>query len=358
MKIIVVGGGIFGVTVAFRLSKNHSVDLFEKNNDILMASSDINQCRVHRGYHYPRSDDTVKEVLDANSSFIEEFGDAIMDNTENYYCIAKQDSLVSVDQYIQFCKRNNLEYELSELDIINKKSISLCVKVKEHLFDHNKLKKICWKKLQDSGVNIFLNKIATDDIFDQYDFVIICTYGDNESLLKKFPKYIQEYQFEVCEKVFVNLPQSLKDKSILIMDGPFIGIDPVGSTGMFIIGDVVHTVLQRTIGTHAEIDPKYVALLNKGIIINPPISNFELTIEKGSQFMPEIKKAQYVGSSFCIKTTLAHVDKTDERPTLINKINDKIVTVFSGKIPTCVEVAKELEQMIQNIEKTNIRRSV
>lgn len=356
MRIAIIGGGIFGVTAAFRLAKNHSVDLFEKNNDILMAASDINQCRVHRGYHYPRSDSTVKEVLDANNSFMEEFGDAIMGNIKNYYCIAKHDSLVSVDQYIQFCKRNNLEYELSEPGIIDKDSIDLCIKVKEGLFDHSKLKKICWKKLRDSGVNVFLNYAATDEIFDRYDFVAICTYGQTGKLLEKFPEFQKEFQFEICEKIFVKLPKSFNNTSVLIMDGPFMGIDPIGDTGMFIIGDVVHTVLQRTVGKQPDIDLKYVPLLNKGIITNPPTSNFKLFIESGSRFMPGIKNAEYVGSSFCIKSVLPHVDKTDERPTVVNKINEKIVTVFSGKIPTCVEAAKELEQIIQNLERKQSKK--
>ena len=33
MKIAVIGGGIFGVTAAFTLSKHHNVELFEKNNE-------------------------------------------------------------------------------------------------------------------------------------------------------------------------------------------------------------------------------------------------------------------------------------------------------------------------------------
>ncbi|MDE2589850.1 MAG: FAD-dependent oxidoreductase [Patescibacteria group bacterium] len=358
MKIAVIGGGIFGVTVAVRLAKSHSVDLFEKNSDILMAASDVNQCRVHRGYHYPRSDSTVKEVLDANESFTEEFSKAIINNVDNYYCISKHDSLVSAEQYIAFCKRNGLEYEIKELDVIDRNSVDLCVKVKECLFDHSKLKKICWQKLLDSSVNIFLNRTATEEIFDNYDFVVICTYADNGKFLKKFPQFQREYQFEVCEKVFVKLPPSFDNKSVLIMDGPFMGIDPIGDTGMFIIGDVAHTVLQRNLGKYPEIDSKYIPLLDKGIIANPPISNFNLFIESGVRFMPEMKKAKYIGSSFCIKTTLAHVDKTDERPTLINRISDKIVTVFSGKIPTCVEAAKELEEITQEIERKNHRRVV
>ena len=354
MKIAIIGAGIFGVTAAFRLSKNHSVDLFEKNEDIMMASSDINQCRVHRGYHYPRSISTVKEVLHANISFTKEFGDAIMKNTENYYCISKHDSLVSSEQFIEFCDENNLEYEISTPDIINKDSIEICIKVKENLFDHKKLKSICWKKLKENNVNVILNTEATDSIFEKYDFTIICTYGQTGNLLEKFPEHNKEYQFEVCEKVFVKLPKIFENISVLVMDGPFMGIDPVGDTGMFIIGDVVHTVHERNIGKQPKINPIFLPLLNKGIIARPPISKLDLFIESGAKFMPEIKNAEYLGSSFCIKTVLPNVDKTDERPTLIKKINDKMVTVFSGKIPTCVEAAKQLENMIKKIEQENM----
>jgi len=138
--------------------------------------------------------------------------------------------------------------------------------------------------------------------------------------------------------------------SILVMDGPFTGIDPVGDTEMHIIGDVEHTVHQRTIGSNPEIESRYIPLLNKGIITNPPVSKYNLFMESILRFMPEIKNAQYIGSSFGIKTTLPYVDKTDERPTLVRKINDKIVTVFSGKIPTCVEAAKEIEKIVNRLE--------
>ena len=40
------------------------------------------------------------------------------------------------------------------------------------------------------------------------------------------------------------------------------------------------------------------------------------------------------------------MEETDERPTLVRKINDKIISVFSGKIPTCVNAAKKVEEMI------------
>jgi len=348
MKIAVIGGGIFGVTAAIVLSTKFEVDLFEKHNDILMAGSDVHQCRIHRGYHYPRSTETVSSVLKSQKSFYDFFSSAIMHDIEPYYCISKRGSLTSAKEYLDFCKRSGLEYEKSTIAPIDNSKIDLCVKVNENLFDHSKLKKICWNKLQQSQVNINLNNTVNEQIFENYDQIVISTYADLNKLLSHYPGHQLNYQFEVCEKVFVKLPHLFQNKSILIMDGPFMSIDPVGSTDYFIIGDVVNTVHQRNIGKFPEIDEKYIGLLNKGILSNPPISNYNKFINSASEFMPEIKNAEYVGSSFCIKTVLANVDKTDERPTLIRQVTPNITIIFSGKIPTCIETAHEVLRNLTN----------
>ena len=353
MKIAVIGAGIFGVSISFTLAHDHTIDLYERNSDILMAASDINQCRVHRGYHYPRSNETVLELLDANTNFTNEFNDAIMSNTTIYYAIAKNDSLTTSTEYIEFCKRNNLEYDICQPSFLNNDLIDLCIKVDEHLFDHDKLKQICWNKLKSSNVNVLLNTEATQTIFDDYDLVIICTYGDWKHLVKDQTKLKQNFQFEVCEKVFVTLPENFTNTSLLIMDGPFMSIDPVGDTGMFIIGDVVHTVRQRSIGKSPVIDEKYLPFLNKGILTNCPVSNYQLFLDSAARFMPELENAKYVGSSFCIKTTLANVDSTDTRPTIIDQIDSKTITVFSGKIPTCIETALKIKELVFKIEQNN-----
>ena len=349
MKIAVIGAGIFGATISFKLAEKYSVDLFEKNDDILKSASDVNQCRVHRGYHYPRSDATVEELHEAENSFNEEFSDAIMKNTENYYCIAKKDSLTTADEYLKFCTRHKLEYKISDLDVIDKKNIDLCVKVKENLFDHRKLKEICWRKMKKNNVNVHLRNQVDEKIVDNYDLVIVCTYADTNKFLKSFPKFQQEFQFEICEKIFVRLSNRFQNKSILIMDGPFMGIDPVGQTGTFIIGDVIHTVCHRNVGKYPDIKPEFLPLLDKGMIKDPPITNFKSFIESGCRFMPDLKKSIHVGSSFCIKTVLPHSDRTDERPSIVRTINDKVITVFSGKIPTCVQVANKI---VANVERS------
>ena len=348
MKIAIVGGGIFGITCAIKLAPENQVTIFEKNNDILKSASDTHQCRIHRGYHYPRSDNTVRELLSSGSSFVNEFSDAVMKTTENFYCVSKNDSLVNADEYIDFCNRNSLEFEKSDLEIIDKDSIQLCLKVRENLYDYEKFKKICWQKLKNLGVKVNLNNQVGDEIFDEFDFVVICTYANINSLLDKFPKKQRDFQFEICEKIFVELPNEFKNKSVLIMDGPFMSIDPVGEKDIFIIGDVVNTVHERYIGKLPKFDPKFLPLLDKGIIKNPAITNKELFLKSASNFFPDVSKAKYVGSSFTIKTVLPNVDSSDERPTIIEKINDKIITVFSGKIPTCVDTANQVKLLIKN----------
>lgn len=349
MKIAVIGAGIFGVTAALKLSNYFSVDLYEKNSDIFQSASGINQYRIHRGYHYPRSKDTVSSVLKAEKNFNEQFHDAIINYRNHYYCISKRDSLTSAEQYLEFCDENNLEYQLDTPTIIDKNSVELCVKVKESLFDPMELKKICSNKLKNSNISLFLNTMATNEILQEYDFVIIATYAYLNQLLEKFPNDQLDYQFELCEKPLVRLPSSFHNTSMVIMDGPFMSVDPYGkSDDLFVLGNVVHAIHQNSIGKLPQFDEKFNHLLDSGIVKNPNISNFHRFIESASEFMPEIKKAEHIGSMYTIRTVLPKVEKTDERPTIVRKINNQTFTIFSGKIPTCVDAADELTQSILN----------
>ena len=41
LKIAVIGGGIFGITTAIKLSRQHDVSIYEKNSYILKGASDV-----------------------------------------------------------------------------------------------------------------------------------------------------------------------------------------------------------------------------------------------------------------------------------------------------------------------------
>ena len=50
-----------------------------------------------------------------------------------------------------------------------------------------------------------------DKILKNFDWVVICTYSNLNSLIQKYPNLQKEYQFEVCEKPVVKLPESFRN---------------------------------------------------------------------------------------------------------------------------------------------------
>lgn len=348
VRIAVVGGGIFGVTAAVKLARaGFSVDLFEKEKDILQAASGINQFRLHRGYHYPRSPETMKDCIRAEASFIGEYGGAVISGDHHHYCIAKEDSLIHYKDYVKVCRDFSLGFVEARLALVNHEKIGVSIRGEESRVDPDKLRKICWQKLKPVGVNVKLKKAVKAAELKKYDFRVIATYANLNEFLPLTKR--RDYQFELCEKPVVKLPREFNKQCLVVMDGPFMCIDPLGKTGNFLLGNVVHAIHQTNIGEKPEFDKTFKPLLNNGIIRNPPITNFTKFIESGAEFIPGLTKAKHVGSMFTFRTVLPYKEKTDERPTIVNKIDPKTVTIFSGKIGNCVEAADEVLKMVQMI---------
>ena len=343
-KIAVVGGGVFGCTSAWKMAKEgYDVTLYEKNNDIITQASNINQYRLHRGYHYPRSKETARQSILGESSFIKEYGDAIINgNIEHYYCIAREDSLVTAEQYKRFLDDMNLHYEEKKLDFIRENVVDLVVQVNEFLFDSNKLRKICWDKLKEYKVNVNLNTEYTSD--STHDYVINSTYSNLNKLIPVERQ--RDYQFELCEKPVIKLPKQYKNKSIVIMDGPFMCIDPYGDTGLHVMGNVVHAIHSTNIGKFPEYDSKFDELLNKGMVKNPSVTNIDKFMETARKFFTDIDKAEHVGSMFTFRTVLPNRDKDDARPTLVEQTDSNQFTLFSGKIGTCIDASDKILEMV------------
>ena len=45
---------------------------------------------------------------------------------------------------------------------------------------------------------------------------------------------------------------------------------------------------------------------------------------------------------YTIRTVPPYREHDDSRPTIIEQIDEKTIVVFSGKIPTCIDVAEQI----------------
>ena len=341
-RVLVVGGGIFGGTAGIELStRGYNVTLHEELDDLMKCASGINQYRLHKGYHYPRSKETTSECLVGIKSFKRKYEECVVNgNIKHSYAIAEKGSLVDSGQYLDFLNDMDLNYKKTE----NLKGSQLTVDVNEQLFDSQKLREIIKRRLSFSRVNVIYNKSTTTDDFNDYDFVVISTYSKINDLLKDK----RQYQYEVIEKPVVRLPRRYKDKSIVVMDGPFMCLDPF-EDDLHVLGHVKHAIHSTNVGTFPIIPNKDIkSYLNRGVITNPKVTKIKKFIEAGQQFFEEFDNLEHVGSMFTIRTVLSNRDFDDARPTLVNKIDDKVFTIFSGKIGTCVESSNQLLKLIRS----------
>lgn len=347
LHVAVVGGGIFGATAAVELARHgHRVELFERGNDLLTAASGINQYRLHRGYHYPRSRTTAIECRDSEPAFRSAFPEAVVESPDHFYAISERDSLTSADEYLRFCEALELEVEIESPTVLRPDAVSLAIRGRESLFDPVVLRRLVWEQLRVTGVTVHLETEVAPDDLRGFDTAIVATYAEVNRLAPDVPGARPVYQFEICEKPVVRLPAAYKADSVVVMDGPFMCFDPLADSGLFVLGNVVHAVHQRSIGRIPEVPAEYAHLLNQGIVEQPSITNIEHFINEGMKYFEGFDQAEHVGSMFTIRAVLPGVDRTDERPTLVRQIDERTITVFSGKIDTCIRAAESVAHLV------------
>ena len=172
---------------------------------------------------------------------------------------------------------------------------------------------------------------------------MIATYAKMNELLDE-PR---QYQYEVIEKPVVKLPKKYKNKSVVVMDGPFMCLDPY-KNGYHVLGHVKHAIHSTNVGDYPMVLNKdIVGYINNGVIHNPKITKIKKFIDAGMEFFEDFDKLEHIGSMFTIRTVLADRDHDDARPTLVRQEAHNVYTIFSGKIGTCVEAANQVVERIK-----------
>jgi hypothetical protein len=332
-KIAVAGAGIYGSTVAIRLAEQgHSVRLFDPLG-VMRAASAINQYRVHAGYHYPRSPETIQETQEARAEFIRAFEPAIVRNSNHYYAIPKQDSRTPPDVYEKVMRDHSLPLKLCRPAWMHFGFIDRCYEVAEHIYDPDVLRELVESRIQALGIP-FEQKAFNAKMRAEYDFVVWATYGLGPSR-----RVFKIAKFQVAEKMLIELPMPLQHVALVVVDGPFTAFDPYGSSKRSLFGSAKNTNHWTTTDPDEPVPQPYAAILNEPEFRPVPFTRFGAMREDCCESVPGAKDAVYLGSRFTIRVVEDNPEH-DRRILHILEIAPGEIHIFSGKVVSAVKAAR------------------
>jgi len=339
-RVAVAGAGIYGATTAIRLAESgHSVHLFDPLG-IMNAASAINQYRIHSGYHYPRSPETIRETLEARAEFTQTFLPAIVRNSRHYYAIPKEGSVTSPGLFEKVMAQFDVPFEDCRPEWMNFDFIDKCYKVDEQIYDPDVLRKIVAEQIEALKIP-FQRRAFTPEMRPEYDFVVYATYGLGPSRgLFKTAKY------QVAEKILIQLPKELQGLSLVVIDGPFTAFDPYGSSERSLFGSAKNTNHWTTLNPNEEIPEPFASLLNQPAFEPVSFTRFEAMRRDSALPVPASKDAVYIGSRFTIRV-VENNPAQDRRTLYVEEPAPGEFHIFSGKVVSAVKAARIICETIE-----------
>jgi hypothetical protein len=338
MNIVVIGAGIFGTSVAIKLSETHNVTLIESNSDIMLNASKCNHNRLHYGFHYPRSYDTAKQSLDGYESFFNTFKDSISNNFPNYYMIEKN-SKVTGSEYISFCDSLGLEYTEEYPDInIDLSNIVGSFKTNEPIYDYVGVKSKITRMLNNSKVNLILNKtINNSGDLEQYDVIINTTYSNINKIKSIFD--IVPIKLNIQDVIIPIFRKKMDKIGLTIMDGDFCSVLPKGfDENTFLLYHVKYSVINKINDYYTPIG------WGNDDFIKESINKIYKESSKYFSFLDDYEHIDYWRTIRALPINDNDSRTSDIFMDIAN--NKKIITLISGKITTCLDTADKIKKLI------------
>jgi len=332
-KIAVAGAGIYGATIAIRLAQaGHSVRLFDPLG-ILRATSVINQYRIHSGYHYPRSPETIAETLEARAEFTQAFAPAIVRNSRHYYAIPKEGSATPPELFEKVMAQYSLACRPVRPEWMDFGFIDKCYEVDEQIYDPDTLRDTVISQITRLSIP-FEKRALKPEERPGYDFIVWATYGLGPSL-GLFPNA----KYQVAEKILIQLPPVLQHISLVIVDGPFTAFDPYGRLEKSLFGSAKNTNHWTTNNPNDPIPEPFAHMLNGSGWEKIDFSRFEAMRRDSMLGVPASKDAIYIGSRFTIRV-VENNPISDRRTLYVQETSPGEIHIFSGKVVGAVKAAR------------------
>lgn len=341
MKVAVIGAGFYGCSISLELAKDYpdiQIDLYEKNKDIFQGAASNNQHRLHKGFHYPRSNETIEQILNNYQSFKDKYNDFIYPVKDNYYLIEKN-SIVNLEDYIDKYKQFDIPFkEISNLEIspfVNIDKIDGGISTTEEVLDLKKAYEYFKNKIMNSkNISLKLKQNVTEiedsKIEEQkYDFIINCTYNSpNLGIVNKSNLFNLKYEICIIPVVENYFKENI---CITVMDGKYVSAYQNGK-GDLTLSSVSYTPYFKTVYYNEFINKLRRDLIHKETILKTHVAR--LLMHCGEYFnginVHTPVKELYVAPKVKLKN-----DFNDLRTTSIVR-DGNTLSVLCGKISSII----------------------
>lgn len=353
---VVVGGGFFGCSIATWLSRRAglgAVALVEREAKLLTRSSFNNQARIHSGYHYPRSFTTAYRSWTNHLRFASDYSDAVIDDFDSCYAVARHGSLVNAARFEHFCAQIGAPLRPAPRalrGLLSERWVEASYLVEEFVFDASKLRRQIRGEVDAAGVELLVSSevreigaagspsgvaVVVDGPGGREtivaDLIFNCTYAG----LTRRVELETELKFEITEMALIEPPAELEGTSVTLMDGPFFSVMPFPALGLYSLSHVRYTPHAAwTSSELPELDPYAVmdayARQTRG----------DRMIRDAARYLPCLASARQVDSLFEVKTVLAASEVDDGRPILFERSVELpgLVSVMGSKIDNIYDV--------------------
>ena len=347
MRIGIIGSGFYGSYIAYKLSKMKGIDVevFEKRNQICSEVIRLNQYRLHTGFHYPRSAETIKQTIEGYNLFKKEFKNFVKYPKNNLYLIQKK-SLISFNKYKKIFKHYKLLYKEINLNkfkkILKIENFQGGINTREGVIKTDELINFFKKKLSRKvKLNFKCNVVKIDNvsgkivtpkkIFSGYDLIINTTY-QNPNLGLRNRKFSLKY--ELSGMVKLSNPYQ-KPVGITVVDGKFCSLYP-HENQFSTISSVKFTPIFKSSSYQKVLLKK--KKLNKNKIINKIIEHARKDIR-----LPKILKNKKLIVSYKVKIKK---DINDIRTSNLIKEN-KQISVLCGKLDAALVIYSRIRRYLK-----------
>ena len=320
---IIFGAGLYGLYAAQKCgAAGQRVLVLERDPGPFMRATDINQARVHMGYHYPRSYSKAAGIRCDDVAPSRYFNPGMCDGafltTEYTY-----DAQVLKNWFLAELEK------LPNVEVLYSRKPDAIVE-----------KGGCWQ-------------VTAGELTAEAPFLLNATYAgvnDVHALLGLPPFQIQ---YEKCEIILCRVDERLQNTGITVMDGPFFSLMPFGQTGLHSLTSVTFTPHETSYDSVATFPCQQESggrcapgsLYNCNDCPAKPASAWPYMSQLARKYLKEEYGFQYHSSLFSMKPILKASEIDDSRPTVVRVMHDapRMVSVLSGKINTVYDLDEVLD---------------